>query len=187
MNARSLAMAGAACFCAFPFVVSAESDRAYAPARPTPTHAELEGVARAAKDQHADAAGVRQLENTANPAKENKPPDLLATSDILCFNDSATLVPKDAILHIPSAFASRIGMKDGSKFQVWSDFLAANRGWITTVEITPNQAGGNDPISDETSKSISKANTIVVAVYKGGPISLKPYKDPAASAPARKP
>lgn len=117
-------------------------------------------------------AVFQQVETKEDPSVVNRPGDLLSRSDILCLGDFATLVPKRAILHRPKALLSRIGMKEGSKIQIWSEFYAANRGWISTVEVSRAQAEGKEPFPEDTMKTISRSSSIVVATYKGGPISV---------------
>lgn len=115
-----------------------------------------------------------------DPAKENQPGDLISRSEILCFNGQATLVPKRAVIHIPKSLAARIAMQEGSRILPWQDFLVANRGWITTVNISRAQAEGNEPLSEATLKSFEKETRVVVATYEEGPISVLPLKTPPA-------
>lgn len=115
-----------------------------------------------------------------DPSKANQPSDILAESDIISFRGMATLVPKRAILQIPQAHAGYLKMEPGSKFVSWLEFYAANRGWITTVEVSREQAEGNAPIAEETQKFLSTVRNLVVATYKGGPISVLPLKEPVA-------
>ncbi|MEO8615929.1 MAG: hypothetical protein ABI600_12370 [Luteolibacter sp.] len=117
---------------------------------------------------------VSKLENPGKtPIK-----DLISQSDIISFMGIATLVPKRAILQIPKDFADRIKYVEGSQVVGWADFYAANRGWITTVEISRLQAEGNESLPPATNKQLSKSGNLVVAVYKCGPISLLPLKAP---------
>ena len=113
-----------------------------------------------------------------DPSVVNRPPGLLETSDIISFGKFATLVPKRAIIQIPKNVADRIRLEPGATIQSWSEFYAANRGWITTVEVSRVQAEGNEPIAEETKLLLSKCGNLVVATYLGGPISLLPLKEP---------
>ena len=108
-----------------------------------------------------------------------KPPkDLLSQSDILCFGGMATLVPKHAILLIPKAMAGRTQFAAGSTLLGWTEFYAQNRGWITTVEVTSEQAEGHAPLAGDITKRYSDGSNLVVATYQGGPISVLPLKAP---------
>ena len=113
-----------------------------------------------------------------DPATLNRPQDLLSQSDILCFGGIATLVPKHAILQLPEAYAERLKITPAAQIVGWADFYAANRGWITTVEISRVQAEGNEPIAEDTRKLLTKCRNLVVATYHGGPISLLAPKVP---------
>ncbi|MGC4016083.1 MAG: hypothetical protein QM755_16390 [Luteolibacter sp.] len=152
-----------------------------APTRDAATHEEL--VAQQRKAASAPQPSLRDATMTpadasVDPSVVNRPGDLFSRSDIFCFNGFATLVPKQAILHIPDSYASRIGLKDGSKFQVWSEFYSSNRGWIVTQEVTRAQAEGREPLSDDIKKALSKCPSVVVATYQSGPISVLPPKAP---------
>jgi hypothetical protein len=126
-----------------------------------------------------------------DPSVVNQPPSLLSSSDIISFSGLATLVPKHAILQVPASCSGRLKIEPGAKIVSWADFYAANRGWITTVEIGIVQAEGNQPLAEETKKMMSKCRNLMVATYQGGPISLlppktaaKPAATPAATTPA---
>jgi hypothetical protein len=113
-----------------------------------------------------------------DPSKVNRPESLLANSDILCFGGVAVLVPKRAILQSPSKLADRLKLQPGVNFSSWADFYAANRGWITTVEVTRTQAEGKEPVPMMAEDHIKKSSNLIVAVYLGGPISVLPPAAP---------
>ncbi len=113
-----------------------------------------------------------------DPTTVNQPKNLLETSDFISFGGLTTLVPKRAILHIPKAYDSRIKFVPGTKIVIWPDFIVANRGWIKTVEVTRAQAEGNQPFDEKVLEGIQKSALLVVATYKGGPISVLPQKQP---------
>lgn len=114
-----------------------------------------------------------------DPSVVNRPKDILSESDIISFRGLATLVPKRAILQIPKNHAGLIKLEPGARIVSWADFFAANRGWITTVEVSRVQAEGNEPIAEETRKFMGTSHNLIVATYKGGPISVLPLKVPA--------
>lgn len=121
----------------------------------------------------------------ADPSVTNQPKDILSESDIICYNGTATLVPKRAILNLPAAMQSRLKFLPGSKIVSWMDFFAINRGWISTVEVSRLQAEGNEALKQETSTRIGKSTNLVVATYMGGPISVLPPKVPVANETAK--
>jgi hypothetical protein len=79
---------------------------------------------------------------------------------------------------VPKNLADRLKFQPGSRIQSWEEFYSQNRGWITTVEVSRVQAEGNSPIAEEIAARIGKSMNLVVAVYKGGPISVLPPKVP---------
>jgi hypothetical protein len=113
-----------------------------------------------------------------DPSMKNRPKDILTESDIISYRGLATLVPKRAILQIPKKYEGQIKMEAGSKIVGWADFYTANRSWITTIEVSRVQAEGNEPVAEETQKVMAKSTNLIVATYKGGPISVLPLKVP---------
>ena len=120
----------------------------------------------------------RKPSEGADPTKVNQPQDIVSQSDFLSFAGRATLVPKRAILHIPPNMADRIKLKPGSSIKTWAEFYAMNRAWITTVEVSRQQARGAEPLAEELTTRIQKSGSVVVATYKTGPISVLPPKAP---------
>jgi hypothetical protein len=116
-----------------------------------------------------------QTKNT-DPAKDYMAKGILEDSDIICFGGTATLLPKQAILATPATFKDRIGIQPGVKIVGWAEFYAANRGWITTMEVDLKQAEGNKAIAPEMRLQITKSKNLVVATCQGGPISVLPSK-----------
>jgi len=169
------------CLIASAMIVSAETDQA--PTKPKPkfrdavSHEQLALKLKASQEK--DPMKDFTQTNGADPSKVNQP-DLLAESDILCFQGFATLVPKRAILAIPENFKDRLTFKPGSRIVTWTDFFAANRGWIVNVEVTQAQAEGKVKFEDKVQEGITKSSNLVVATYKGGPISVLPIKEPEA-------
>ncbi len=133
------------------------------------THEEL--AARLKQQQSDDPLRSLARQEGRDPSKENQPQDLLSRSDILCFNGMATLVPKKSILALPAQLADRVGMQTGAKLVGWAEFHAANRGWLTTQEITLAQARGEQPFAEGMEERFSKSTNVIVATLQGGPIS----------------
>lgn len=143
------------------------------------THEQLSAALRRSAQQ--DPMKSLKTETGPDPSVVNRPQDIISQSDVICFGGYATLVPKRAILQIPNNLKDRIHIQPGFKIQSWIDFYAANRGWITAVEVSRVQAEGNKPISQETHKQMVKSGNLIVATYQGGPISVLPLKDPEES------
>jgi len=158
---------------------SAQQVRASAPTRDAATHEQLlaqrQELQRQAEEKAATvAASPVTLEK--DPSKVNKPTGLIGRSEVLSYNGYATLVPKRAIIHLPGSLGSRLGLGKGDKIQGWQEFYLSNRGWISTVEVTPKQAEGKEPLSEETLKTMGESSSIIVATYQGEPISVLPVQ-----------
>jgi hypothetical protein len=151
--------------------------------RDAPTHDDLVIKARKAAALDDPMKHLAKSDGQ-DPSKVNQPENLLDQSDIVCFNGIAALVPKRAVLATPSAHKERLSFKPGSQIVPWGEFYAQNRGWITTVEVSRAQAEGNAALPEETTTRISKSRNLVVATYKGGPISVLPLKTPPPENPA---
>ncbi len=149
--------------------------------RDAATHQQLALTLR--KSQQEDPMKNMAPTQGEDPSK-NLPKDLISQSDIICFQGMATLVPKRAILQIPESCTERLTITPGAKIVGWADFFAANRGWITTVEISREQAEGKEPITEDTRKQLTQCRNLVVATYQGGPISMLPPATPATPPPA---
>ncbi|MEO5713534.1 MAG: hypothetical protein ABIT37_08585 [Luteolibacter sp.] len=139
--------------------------------RDVPTHEQL-SLKRGQMEQ-VDPMKNMAVSKTEDPAK-NLPTDLISQSDVISFAGVATLVPKHAIILIPKNYQDRVAFAPGSTIKSWTEFYTANRGWITTVEVSFAQAQGKDPIPEATTKQFTKSGNMVVAVYLGGPISMLP-------------
>lgn len=140
--------------------------------RDAATHDQL--VQSLRKIQNKDPMKKLESIEGEDPSKVNVPANLLERSDIICFGGYATLVPKRAILRAPARFERYLELKPGAKIVGWSDFYAKNRGWITTVEVSRDQAKGAAAIAEKTEERIGKSSNLVVATLMGGPISVFP-------------
>lgn len=140
---------------------------------------------------HESLARAIQAENNRDPMVEIKPSDapdpsknsvptsILERSDILSFNGLTTLIPKRAILTLPESLKARVGTHgQGHRLVNWSEFLVANRGWITTLEVSRAQVEGNAALPIEAGERINKSSSLIVATFQGGPISVLPEKKP---------
>ena len=108
---------------------------------------------------------------------------LIEQSEILNDGIHWTLVPKGAVLHVPAAFASRVHTRPVGTLLTWIDFLRVNRNWLFTEEVTIPQASGKQPFLPSRRDAWNKNGKVVIAVYYGGPISVRPeHVPPVASA-----
>ena len=141
--------------------------------RDSATHETLSRVLQA--ENNRDPLSKITPSDTQDPSKHAQPTDILERSDIISFNGLTTLVPKRAILALPESMTSRVGNHPpGHRLVHWREFLAANRGWISTIEVTRAQAEGRTKLADESQERISNASHMIVATLLGGPISVLP-------------
>lgn len=103
--------------------------------------------------------------------------NIVERSEFLSFQGIATMVPKGSVLHIPEFMKSRVGITDDARIVTWAEFIRANRGWITTHEVTRDQAEGRQEFSEAALNSISRSTNVVIATLSGGPITVLPPQD----------
>jgi len=147
------------------------------PMRDVATHNELSASLRMA--QQSDPIrllGPPAGKSDEDPSLRNSSRDLIKESTVVCFNGSLTLVPKRAVIFIPEHLKDRIGVKPKQEVKRWRDFLPANRGWIRTFEVSPDQAMGYAPIAKATLEAMQQGSSMIVATFKSGPISVLPLK-----------
>lgn len=157
------------------------------PMRKAPTNEELVVRLRASEQEMALAATAKPTSTPVDTRANQPAPDLFETSDILCYNGAFTLVPKTAVLQFPKNLSERLKVQPGAKIQSWLDFYTANRNWITTVEVTKSQAAGAQPLSEQTTDHMAKCGKLVVATFRGNPVSLHPVPPAPPEAPANTP
>ncbi len=120
------------------------------------------------------SAGGQMLPKAMPP-----PPDglgLLAMSTVIQSGGNFVLLPKDSVIWCPPARQENMVSAPSGKFTAWLAFLAANRAWITTLDVTHDQAIGKAPLPPEVLERYRKGNLVVIATFQGGPISLPTLK-----------
>ena len=145
--------------------------------RDAATHQQLVTQFRTA-EQNDPMRNMKPAKLKEDPSKVHQPQSLLGASDIISYGGVAVLVPKRAILQLPKKYQDRLKYEAGTQFVSWADFYAANRGWITTVEVSRVQAEGNLALEKQTSERITKSANLIVATFLTGPISVLPLKVP---------
>ena len=152
--------------------------------RRTTHEALMQRRAEAAKKK-AKKSGVQTVKpGEIKYEKRKKLGGLLERSSIICFGGYWTLVPKEALLNIPSSYRSRIDGKRTGKLVPWPEFFSKNRGWLQTHSVNIAQARGDLALLAEQVDVYKKSGRVVVAVCHNGPISVKPLKVPEAVADA---
>ncbi len=98
---------------------------------------------------------------------------IIGESTILHDGRNWTLVPKGAVLFLPDSLKARIDKQPVGSLLSWSEFLVKNHGWITTNEVSFDQAAGTVALPAERVAFWSKNDKMVIAVHQGGPISVR--------------
>ncbi|WP_035602337.1 hypothetical protein [Haloferula sp. BvORR071] len=109
---------------------------------------------------------------------------IINQSEILHDGQHWTLVPRGAVLNVPAQMKPRVGTKPLGTLLSWTDFLTANRAWISTEEVSYDQACGKKPLPEARVEYWKNQTSVIVAVYQGGPISVKQVEPAPATTPA---
>lgn len=105
-------------------------------------------------------------------ARPNLESSLLSSSIILFDGEKFTLVPVGSILHLPEAQRLRVITKPEGEFTFWPAFLKRNASWLCAREVPLKMAKGDARTADEVLREASTGSRVVVAVYRGGPITI---------------
>lgn len=146
------------------------------------SHDQLSQKLRMSEQQ--DPMKSLKMVEAEDPTKAAQPEDLLASSEVLSFNGISTLVPKGAVLAVPSTLKSRIGFQAGARWVPWNEFLSVNRGWLKTSEVSFDQAAGRAELPEGLRKQIEETRVVIIATLRQGPITVNPYQAPADDAAA---
>jgi len=118
---------------------------------------------------------IRLVKPAQNEAKVARPlnQSIIKQSTILHDGKNWTLVPNGAVVFLPEALKSRVNVRPVGTLLPWSEFLTKNPSWITTTEVSFDQAAGNETLPAERTEFWAKQDKIVVAVHQTGPISVR--------------
>lgn len=139
------------------------------PMRVAPTNEDL--LLQLRKQEQA-APPVLKAPPSEDTAKHAVVSNLLAESTVLCYGGALSLVPKRAVLQCPKKYEDRLKPVRGAKVLMYSDFFAANRSWITSLELSQAQIEGAEPLPDKVSEQLSKAGNLVIATFRGNPVGI---------------
>ena len=118
---------------------------------------------------------IRLVKPAAGEVKVARPVNqsIIKQSTILHDGRNWTLVPKDAVVFLPQSQNARVNAKPLGTLLPWSEFLTKNHAWISTHEVSFEQAAGTEELPAEKAVHWAKQDKIVVAVHQRGPISVK--------------
>jgi hypothetical protein len=132
----------------------------------------ITAAALAEKQSVSPLAQLEPLPEDDAALSRTEEPDLIAQSTLLRFGEYWTLVPKGAVIHLPALLKDRVIEQPEGQYLPWLDFLGANRGWLSTAEVTLEQASGELPIDPAKIAFWTRQDKVMVAVYQRGPISI---------------
>jgi hypothetical protein len=112
---------------------------------------------------------------TAEVVTVKRPSDqsIVKQSTILHDGKNWTLVPTGAVIFLPQAMQSRVNAKPVGTLLPFPEFLAQNRAWLTTNEVSFDQASGTEGLPEERVRFWSKQDKVVIAIHQSGPISVR--------------
>ena len=147
-------------------------------ADPSPSKIRLRPSHEQLMKQRATGPSVRGLNVAPLEIKEGTPSqapaDLLTRSTIISYRGNWTIVPKNAVMFIPPAYEKRIVAEPEGTLLPWSEFYLMNRGWIHCQTVRMSDARGETNLNEGALAAHQSLGRVVVAVLKGGPISMPP-------------
>ncbi len=138
---------------------------------PRPTHAQLKMKRKDVKVDEKIKLADEPIE--MGKIRSGKTESLIKRSAIISFGEHWTLVPKKSLLNVPKHLANRVDGERKGKLLGWKDFYEKNRGWLQQQEVNIAQAREGAEMPEGLVKSYLTSGRVVVAVCRGGPISLK--------------
>ena len=122
----------------------------------------LAGNATPAKPAGLGVAKV-QTAPASNPARK---------SVILHDGTNWTIVPTAALVFLPASVRDKVDAKPVGQLLPWADFLAENASWITTTEVSFDQAAGNQVLPAGRINVWKAQDKLVVAVHHDAPVPV---------------
>ena len=118
---------------------------------------------------------MSQMEKPAESVTVARPENqsIIKQSMILHDGKNWTLVPQGAVIFLPAALKDRVDAKPVGRLLAFNEFLSINRSWITTNEVSFDQAAGTEPLPAERAGFWAKQDKVVIAVHQNGPISVQ--------------
>jgi hypothetical protein len=97
---------------------------------------------------------------------------LQSRSTILSDGRYWTMVPKGAVLMVPSKLKGRVKTKSTGKFLAWQQFYLRNRGWVHCYPVQIRQARGEQVITKNALEGCRQTGRVTVAVLGKDPVSV---------------
>jgi len=123
--------------------------------------------------QAASPFGSATAEARDPRAKSPAARSIVRESTILSDGTCWTMVPVGSVLHVPEKLRDRVPEGPSGTLLTWQQFLGRNRGWVGTEEVDMETATGRKPVTEEMSANWQRRGSVVVAVHRGGAISVR--------------
>ncbi len=110
-----------------------------------------------------------------------KPPQAYSLAELSQFlgeGGSFVILPKGSVIHSPEGAQVQILKSPQGQVTTWAEFLVAHRAWLTTCEVSQPQIRGEQPFTDEERAAFKKGGKVVVATFRGNPVTVLPPVDP---------
>lgn len=106
-------------------------------------------------------------------ARSSAEQSIIAQSTILSDGTYWTLVPDGSVLHVPEKHQARVVDTPAGTCLNWIQFAGRNRSWLGTHNVDLETAAGRKPLDKAAVDSWARRGTVMVAVHRGGAISVK--------------
>ena len=116
-------------------------------------------------------AASEAIEPTPVPRRETGL-SLTDLSTFLVSGDHHLILPKGSVLFCPDPLVSKVSSSPVGQAQPWQEFLAENRSWVTTFEVTLPQIHGAEQLTDSQRRTLSQSGSIVIATLRGQPVTV---------------
>ncbi len=132
-----------------------------------------------AKLQH-ETPLIRLEKSAQSPTVVSSPGGQSIIKQSVVLNDGKnwTIIPQGAVIFLPQALKSRVDANPVGTLLQWHDFLTQNRAWITTNDVSFDQASGKEALPPERAAYWAKQEKIVIATHRQGPISVRLAPEP---------
>lgn len=127
---------------------------------------------RAAEDRGGTKPRVVADEGAVAAASKARNKSYYDGTLILAKDKVHTVVPKGAILNLPSEMEGMLVEKPEGDLMRWPDFLKKYGKFVTTREVSWATVKGEDPIKENEKKAFAKGGKVVIAVFRGGPVTV---------------
>lgn len=115
------------------------------------------------------AKATTQAPVAARPSMESS---LYRKSVILYDGVHHTVVPIGSVLQLPAGYRNRVVEKPVGSFTFWPAFLERNAAWLGAWEVPLRMAEGDAELAKKVLATTAKDPRVLVAVYRGGPITI---------------